>query len=71
MHKLKNNSIWRNFQLNVDNNARLLLTLWRSLIGLKKENMPTQPIRSRNKNKQTNKQTNKKTGNGHSRFSRA
>lgn len=55
MHKLKNNSIWRNFQLNVDNNARLLLTLWRSVIGLKKENMPPQPIRSRNKNKQTKK----------------
>ena len=58
MHKLKNNSIWRNFQLNVDNNARLLLTLWRSVIGLKKENMPPQPIRSRNKNKQTNKKKN-------------
>ena len=47
------------------------LTLRRSVIGLKKENMPPQPIRSRKKkNKQTNKQK-KETGNGHSRFSRA
>lgn len=57
MHKLKNNSIWRNFQSNVDNNARLLWVNFMTLCdwSKKKENMPPQPIRSRKKNKQTKK----------------
>ena len=72
MHKLKNNSIWRNFQLNVDNNARLLWVNFMTLCDWSKKRKHTTSTNQISQNKQTNKQTKtKKTGNGHSRFSRA
>ena len=72
MHKLKNNSIWRNFQLNVDNNARLLWVNFMTLCDWSKKRKHATSTNQISQKKQTNKQTNKKkTGNGHSRFSRA
>ena len=70
MHKLKNNSIWRNFQLNVDNNARLLWVNFMTLCDWSKKWKHATSTNQISQKKQTNKQK-KKTGNGHSRFSRA
>ena len=53
MHKLKNNSIWRNFQFNVDNNARLL---WVNFMTLCDWSNVTSTNQISQKKKQTNKQ---------------
>ena len=59
MHKLKNNSIWRNFQLNVDNNARLLWVNFMTLCDWsKKRKHATSTNQISQKNKQTNKKKN-------------
>ena len=69
MHKLKNNSIWRNFQSNVDNNARLLWVNFMTLCDWSKKKKKTCHLNQSDLAKK-NKQTKKKTGNSHSRFSR-
>ena len=69
MHKLKNNSIWRNFQFNVDNNARLLWVNFMTLCDWSKKRKHATSTNQISQ-KKTNKQK-KKTGNSHSRFSRA
>ena len=62
MHKLKNNSIWRNFQFNVDNNARLLCVNFMTLCDWSKKRKhatSTNQI-SQKKKQQTNKKKKKR-----------
>ena len=59
MHKLKNNSIWRNFQSNVDNNARLLWVNFMTLCDWSKKKK-TCHLNQSDLAKKTNKQ--KKNG---------
>ena len=60
MHKLKNNSIWRNFQLNVDNNARLLWVNFMTLCDWSKKRKHATSTNQISQKKQKNKQKKKR-----------